>query len=47
MNRRLTVGLVLAAILVPGMIHFYAGEKTHVTNSTNQANTLTRGRLLV
>ena len=27
MNRRLTVGLVLAAIPVPGMIHFYAGEK--------------------
>lgn len=27
MNRRLTVGLMLAAIPVPGMIHFYAGEK--------------------
>ncbi len=27
MNRRLTVGLALAAIPVPGMIHFYAGEK--------------------
>lgn len=27
MNRRLTVGLVLSAIPVPGMIHFYAGEK--------------------
>jgi len=27
MNRRLTVGLVLAAIPVPGMIHFYANEK--------------------
>lgn len=27
MNRRLTVGLALAAIPIPGMIHFYAGEK--------------------
>ena len=27
MNRRLSVGLVLAAIPVPGMIHFYAGER--------------------
>jgi len=27
MNRRLTVGLALAAIPVPGMIHFYADEK--------------------
>ncbi len=27
MNRRLTVGLVLQAIPIPGMIHFYAGEK--------------------
>jgi hypothetical protein len=27
MNRRLTVGLVMSAIPVPGMIHFYAGEK--------------------
>ena len=27
MNRRLTVGLALAAVPVPGMIHFYAGEK--------------------
>ncbi len=27
MNRRLTVGLALAAIPVPGMIHFYAGEQ--------------------
>ncbi len=27
MNRRLTVGLVLSAIPIPGMIHFYAGEK--------------------
>lgn len=27
MNRRLTVGLVLAAIPIPGTIHFYAGEK--------------------
>ncbi len=26
MNRRLTVGLVLAAIPIPGMIHFYADE---------------------
>ncbi len=30
MNRRLTIGLALAAIPVPGMIHFYADEKkTH------------------
>lgn len=27
MNRRLTVGLALAAVPLPGMIHFYAGEK--------------------
>ncbi|MBA7692581.1 hypothetical protein ES703_101148 [subsurface metagenome] len=27
MNRRLTIGLALAAIPVPGMIHFYADEK--------------------
>ncbi|MCH7575868.1 MAG: hypothetical protein IIA59_12195 [Candidatus Marinimicrobia bacterium] len=27
MNRRLTVGLALSAIPLPGMIHFYAGEK--------------------
>ena len=27
MNRRLSVGLALAAIPVPGMIHFYADEK--------------------
>jgi hypothetical protein len=27
MNRRLSVGLVMSAIPVPGMIHFYAGEK--------------------
>jgi len=27
MNRCLTVGLVLSAIPIPGMIHFYAGEK--------------------
>ncbi|MFQ6606665.1 MAG: hypothetical protein ACE5DP_03300 [Fidelibacterota bacterium] len=27
MNRRLSVGLVLSAIPVPGMIHFYAGER--------------------
>ncbi len=27
MNRRLTVGLALAAIPIPGMIHFYADEK--------------------
>jgi len=27
MNRRLTVGLALAAIPVPGMVHFYADEK--------------------
>jgi hypothetical protein len=27
MNRRLNIGLVLAAIPVPGLIHFYAGEK--------------------
>lgn len=27
MNRRLTVGLALAAVPIPGMIHFYAGEK--------------------
>jgi len=27
MNRRLTVGLMLAAIPIPGTIHFYAGEK--------------------
>ena len=26
MNRRLTVGLALRAIPVPGMLHFYAGE---------------------
>ena len=26
MNRRLSVGLALSAIPVPGMIHFYAGE---------------------
>ncbi len=26
MNRRLTVGLVLAAIPIPGVIHFYADE---------------------
>ena len=27
MNRRLTVGLLLAAIPIPGMIHHYAGEQ--------------------
>ena len=27
MNRRLTVGLALSSIPIPGMIHFYAGEK--------------------
>lgn len=27
MNRRLSVGLVMSAVPVPGMIHFYAGEK--------------------
>jgi hypothetical protein len=27
MNRRLSVGLVLSAIPIPGMIHFYAGER--------------------
>jgi len=27
MNRRFTVGLALLAIPIPGMIHFYAGEK--------------------
>ncbi len=27
MNRRLTIGLALAAIPIPGMIHFYADEK--------------------
>ena len=27
MNRRLTVGLALAAIPIPGMIHFYANER--------------------
>lgn len=27
MNRRLTIGLALAAIPVPGMVHFYADEK--------------------
>ncbi len=27
MNRRLTVGLAIAAVPVPGLIHFYAGEK--------------------
>ena len=26
MNRRLSVGLALSAIPVPGMMHFYAGE---------------------
>ena len=26
MNRRLSVGLALSAIPVPGMIHYYAGE---------------------
>ncbi len=26
MNRRLTVGLIMSAIPIPGMIHFYAGE---------------------
>ena len=26
MNRRLTLGLILRAIPIPGMIHFYAGE---------------------
>ncbi len=27
MNRRLTVGLLLSAVPVPGMVHYYAGEK--------------------
>ncbi len=27
MNRRLTIGLALSALPVPGMVHFYAGEK--------------------
>jgi hypothetical protein len=27
MNRRLNVGLVVASVPIPGMIHFYAGEK--------------------
>ncbi|NQV38636.1 MAG: hypothetical protein HQ509_11615 [Candidatus Marinimicrobia bacterium] len=27
MNRRLSVGIALAAIPIPGMIHYYAGEK--------------------
>ncbi len=26
-QRRLTVGLLLSAVPVPGMVHYYAGEK--------------------
>lgn len=45
-NRRLSVGLALAAIPIPGTLHFYAGEKRagwmHVGTAVLGGSALTR-----
>ena len=51
MNRRLTVGLALKAIPVPGMLHFYAGDsktgKRLLTTSLLGVASIMAGAILV